>query len=386
MAKPVKPKLIRVVTFPISFRYLLRGQLRFMADSFDLLAVSAPGPELRETEADERVRTQELLLTRKITPFQDLIALVRMMTLFWRERPDIVHSHTPKAGLIAMLAAWIVRVPNRVHTVAGMPLMVTSGIKRQVLLLTERLTYACATHVIPNSHGLREYIVSEKLVWPKKIRFFEPGSSNGIDLAHYHRVPAIQSEGDSLRESLLIQSRFVFLFAGRIVRDKGVEEMVAAFIRLYAENPRVAWVVAGDFDHGLNQISETTRHILESHPAIYLIGFVKDIRTALAACDVLVLPSFREGLPQVLLQACAMDRPCITTDIMGCNEVVHPEENGLIVQPQDAESLYNSMKRMTDDPLLVERLSQNARHSIDGYDQQKLWAQVLGFYRSLIGQ
>ncbi len=380
VAPSLKPKLIRVVTFPISFRYLLRGQLRFMAQHFELIAVSTPGPELADTGADEGVATVGIGLTRKITPFQDLVSLFKMIRFFWREAPDIVHSHTPKAGLIAMMAAKVAGVPTRIHTVAGMPLMVTKGFKRQLLLCTERLAYACATVVVPNSQGLKDYLMAESLTPSAKIHFFEPGSSNGINLAHYQRTPEVQALADTLAHQLALQDRFVFLFAGRMVKDKGVEELVTAFVKRYEENPTVALMMAGDFDHGLNQISEATHHLLHTHPGIHLLGFTPDIRISLAACDVLLLPSYREGLPQVLLQACAMEVPCITTDIMGCNEVIHPEVNGLIVPPRDWEALAHAMKRLSEDTGLLNRVTAQARSSVQRYNQVAIWGQLLGFY------
>jgi glycosyltransferase involved in cell wall biosynthesis len=355
-----------------------------MADQFDVLAVSSPGEALNETGTEEGVSTYPIRLTRKITPFQDLKSLIQMIVLLIRERPDIVHSHTPKAGLIAMVAAWITRVPHRIHTVAGMPLVVTTGIKRQLLMAMERLTCRCATTVIPNSRGLRNYLLEQSLTDPETLIFFNPGSSNGIDLTFFARTPEVQSKGDDLRQALSITTGIVFLFAGRIVRDKGIEEMAAAFNRLYTETQSVSWIIAGDFDTGLNQISSETRSLLESHPAIHLLGFSKDIRTPMAACDVVVLPSYREGLPQVLLQACAMDRPCITTDIMGCNEVIQPERNGLIVPAQNADLLYGAMKRMWSEPELVAQLKSDARHAILNYDQPKIWAQIRDLYHRLL--
>ena len=163
--------LFRITTYPISLQRLLRGQPRFFAKHFEFVAISQPGPELAEVQQREGVRTIGIPMTRQITPFRDLISLVRMIVLFLREKPDIVHTHTPKAGLIGMIAAWLTCRPKRLHTVAGLPLMATQGFKKQILIGIEKLTYACATTVIPNSKGLHTYLIEKKLCDPQKLLF-----------------------------------------------------------------------------------------------------------------------------------------------------------------------------------------------------------------------
>lgn len=382
MCKNKKPTLIRVVTVPISFRFLLRDQLRFMSEHFDVVGVSSPGPLLNDVHLEEGIRVVPLQMSRKITPFSDIVSLLRMIRLFLKEKPLIVHSHTPKAGLIAMLAANITRVPYRIHTVAGMPLQVSTGIKRRILEWIEKLTYFCATHIISNSKGLDLFLINNLGLSPKKRHFIDPGSSNGIALDHYCRTDVIEKKALALRSKFNLNDTFVYLFAGRIVKDKGIDEMTEAFVKLHADFPHCRWLICGDFDQGLNQVSQSTKHHLTTHPAIHCAGFMSDIRIALCAADALVLPSYREGLPQILLQACAMDLPCITTDIIGCNEVIRSQVNGLIIPPQNADALHDAMKHLLCNRDLYEQLRKQARASVQEYDQKKIWNKLLAIYLS----
>lgn len=372
-------KLFRITTYPISLRRLLDGQLRFFSDHFQMTAIANPSSELDELGNQQGVRTIGIPLSRKITPIQDLISLWQMTRLFLKEKPDIIHTHTPKAGLIGMVAGWLTRCPKRIHTVAGLPLMASTGFKKQILIAVERITYACATVVIPNSQGLYQYISDNHMCDPKKLHFIEPGSSNGINL-DYFSLNAIQPEIMKIRLALNLYSDiFVFAFAGRIVRDKGIQELVAAFCKLATTSPQIRLLIIGDFDHGLNPISEDARKTLIDHPQIIMVGFQTDIRPYLAVSDMLVLPSYREGLPQILLQACAMDTPCIATDIMGCNEII-TEKNGQLVEAQSTDSLYQAMNRAISNTDKVNQWKSQARESIKHYDQQLIWQQLLDIY------
>jgi glycosyltransferase involved in cell wall biosynthesis len=372
-------KLFRITTYPISLQKLLRGQPRFFSDHFEFVAISNPGPELAEIQEREAVRTIGIPMTRQITPFHDLLSLIRMIGLFLKEKPDIVHTHTPKAGIIGMIAAWLTCRPKRLHTVAGLPLMATQGLKKQILISIEKLTYACATTVIPNSQGLHSYLIDNQLCDPQKLLFLEPGSSNGIDLEYFSR-DAIQIEMIETKKTLrLDDSHFIFIFAGRITRDKGINELAEAFFRLADKNTQIRLLLVGDFDHGLNPIKNNIKILLMKHPQIIRTGFQPDIRPYLAVADILILPSYREGLPQIVLQACAMDTPCIVSDIMGCNEIIG-SENGQRIMPRSTESLYQAMYQAITNPDQVKKWKAHARTSIIRYDQTLVWKKLLNVY------
>ena len=180
-------KIIRVATHLGSLENLLRGQLRFMSNYYKIIGVGSKGElENNNTVVDklannEGVDVVPLEMTREITPFKDLKALYQLYKLFKKEKPFIVHSHTPKAGTLSMIAAKMAKVPHRLHTVAGLPLIEASGVKRKILNYVEKITYSSATKVYPNSKGLKDFIIDSGFTTSKKLKVIGFGSSNGID-------------------------------------------------------------------------------------------------------------------------------------------------------------------------------------------------------------
>lgn len=380
-----KPKILRVVTSSISFK-LIDGQAQFMQQQGYQVITASGGPFPKE-EIPQLKGVQfipQIHLVRPINIKEDLLALRDMILLIRKERPDIIHTHTPKAGLIGMLAGWWCRVPIRIHTVAGLPLLVHKGFKRKVLNLVERITYKCATEVYPNSHKLREVIVSLKLTSPSKLRVLGEGSSNGINVQHFCKERLTEELVGSIRKKL--GGNFTFIFVGRIVWDKGICELVEAFTRLQQEHPEARLLLVGDFEQELDPLPEEVYHTIQSHPAIYCAGWQDDVRPWLVAADALAFPSYREGFPNVVMQAGAMELPCVVSDINGCNEIIIEEENGLIIPSHDAVALYQAMKRMMEDKALYTHCQQNARPLIASrYKQEDVWQATLEMYRSLTG-
>jgi len=381
-----KPKLIRITTVPISLKILLKGQLGFMRQYFDVVAVSSRGKELSEVEAREGVRTVALDMSREITPLKDFISLIKMCILLWKEKPDIVHTHTPKAGLIGMMAAWIMRVPHRLHTVAGLPLMESRGIKRNILMLIEKLTYTCATHVYPNSFGLETFIINKHLCNTNKLKVLGNGSSNGIDTDYFQLTDGVEKQKALLQQKLGIQEGdFIFVFVGRIVKDKGIDELLKAFEQLNWEIPCTKLILVGAFEEELDPVSDHSRRILKDNPAVISAGFQQDVRPFLALADCFVFPSYREGFPNVVMQAGAMGLPSIVSDINGCNEIVKTEKNGMIIPPKNTDALYTSMQEMYQNRPLRETFSENARAMIvERFDQKTMWQTIKQEYDNLL--
>ena len=382
----MKAKLIRITTVPVSFNLLLRHQLSFMKEHYDVIAVSSPGDELAELAARESVTTVPVSMTRSITPLQDLKALWQLYRLFRKEKPGIVHTHTPKAGLLGMTAAWLARVPVRLHTVAGMPLLKTSGSKRVLLNFIERCTYSFAHQIYPNSFELGKIIIRHRYCPPSKLKVIGKGSSNGIDTSYFSPGSVTESRKQALRQELaLAPGARVFCFSGRIVADKGINELVAAFTRLINEFPDVRLVLVGWKEDHLDPLKGATADSINNHPAITWVGYQSDIRPYLAISHALVFPSYREGFPNVPMQAGAMGLPCIVSDINGCNEIVLHERNGLLVPPKDVEALYLAMRLLLTDSGLYSRLAANAREMITGrFDQLFIWQCILEEYREQI--
>ena len=380
-----KPKLIRITTVPISLEKLLTGQLRFMKGYFDIVAVSSEKDKLRQIGKQEGVNTFSISLTRRVTPVRDLLAVVRLYLYLLKEKPSIVHSHTPKAGIVGMMAAYLAGVPIRMHTVAGLPLLETKGLKRIVLNLVERLTYKFATNIYPNSNGLLKIILSEKFTEPSKLKVLGNGSSNGIDLDYYTKNQFSEKDIVAKRTDLNIPLEdFVFVFVGRIVTDKGINELVAAFEQIQRIYSNTSLLLVGPFEDDLDPVSEKTSKQITTNPKIITTGYQDDVREFYALSDALVFPSYREGFPNVVLQAGAMELPSIVSDINGCNEIIFDNENGIIIPVKDENKLFEAMEKIMTNKKLYEKMKSNARAmTASRYDQKEMWQELLKEYKML---
>ena len=384
-------KLIRITTVPISFKVLLKGQLRFMtSNGFDVKGVSSEGEELREVRENEGIVMEAINMSRKITPFQDLKSLWEMWNFLRKEKPQIVHTHTPKAGIIGMLAARLAGVPHRLHTVAGLPLMEATGIKRKILNFVEKLTYSSATRVYPNSKGLYDFILQNNFTQSNKLKIIANGSSNGINTTFFSPAQVSEIEKVALREKLNIQpDDFVFVFVGRIVSDKGINELIKAFSELQtAENNELTGIkllLVGGLESDLDPLNPETLAEINQNKDIISAGFQQDVRPFFAISDALAFPSYREGFPNVVMQAGAMGLPSIVSDINGCNEIIVEGENGLIIPSKNVEKLKEKMLTLARDKNLYIKLKENSRRMIENrYEQSVVWKALLEEYEGLL--
>ena len=384
-------KLIRITTVPLSLKVLLKGQLRFMASNgFDVKGVSSEGEELREVHENEGIAVEAITMSRKITPFQDLKSLWEMWNFLRKEKPQIVHTHTPKAGIIGMLAARLAGVPHRLHTVAGLPLMEATGTKRKILNFVEKLTYSSATRVYPNSKGLYDFILQNNFTQSNKLKIIANGSSNGIDTTFFSPEQVSETERVTLREKLNIQPNdFVFVFVGRIVSDKGINELIKAFSQLQAagnnEPVGIKLLLVGGLENDLDPLNPETLAEINQNKDIISVGFQQDVRSFFAIADALVFPSYREGFPNVVMQAGAMGLPSIVSDINGCNEIIIEGENGLIIPPKNVEKLKEKMLTLAKDKNLYTKLKGNSRRMIENrYEQSVVWNALLEEYEGLL--
>lgn len=377
----MKKKLIRVSTVPISLNILIEGQLRFLSKYYEVIGVSSPGIELDEVCKREGVRTIAVPMNRKISLFKDFVSLMNLLVLFYKEKPYIVHSITPKAGLLSMVAAKLAGVPIRIHTFTGLIFPTATGFKRKVLMLMDKLLAWCATEIIPEGEGVKKDLLYYGIT-KKKIQILGNGNVNGIDLAHFS-LDAIHKSRSQIRQSVgFALEDFVFVFVGRVVRDKGINELIAAFKEM-GDN-RIKLLLVGNLEQALDPVSDETIEEINNNPRINFVGFQPDIREYLFASDVFVFPSYREGFPNVVMQAGAMGLPAIVTDINGSNEIIINERNGLIISVRDSKSLALAMKMMVEDGELRNRLSANARYLIETrYKQKLVWEELLKKYKLL---
>lgn len=471
-------KLFRVATVPESLNILLTGQLRYMNEFYKVTAISSPGEELLELEKREGVKTQGISMERKISPLKDLVSLYKLYRYFKKEKPDIVHSITPKGGLLTMLAAKLAGVPIRMHTFTGLIFPYKDGFFKIVLIWMDKLLSYCATNIYPEGNGVKEDLERFKIT-RKPLKVIANGNVNGIDLRDFDAKNITEEEIDGLKRQLEInENDFVFIFLGRIVRDKGINELISAFktlcehhvyqfqatvdteeenersnaakeisksssnfrlsenyfytstsitgLRLrkrlgkilygynmkesaYSINselyhyasipglnshlslgqnhnlPNIKLLLVGAFEQELNPILRITLAEIEKNPNIITTGFVKDVRPYLALSNCLVLPSYREGFPNSVLQAGAMGLPSIVTDISGCNEIIIDGKNGLIIPTRSEEAIIDAMLHLLKDEAFTQSLKIAARKNIEeSYSHDKLWDEIRAEYDCLL--
>ena len=377
-------KLIRITTVPISIEKLLENQPKYFSKFFDITIISSDKSELEKLGIKQGVKTFCLPLTRKITPFKDIIAIFKLYIFLKREKPKIVHSHTPKAGFVGMTASFFAGVPIRMHTVAGLPLMERKFIKKKVLIFIEKLTYLFATNVYSNSKKLMEFILSKKFCSKRKIKTLANGSSNGIDTKYFSDNISLISKNKLLDTLKILKNDFVFCYVGRVVKDKGINELVSAFNELNLKNKNCKLIIVGKIENEINPVSKSTMGIIKKNKNILLTGFKNDVRPYLSIGNCFVFPSYREGFPNVLMQAGAMDLPCIATNINGCNEIIQDNINGFLIPPKNIDALVKAMQKIMDKKLII-KLSKNCRIMVkEKYDQKYFWKKLLIEYNNLI--
>lgn len=376
-------KVIRACTVPQSIGFVV-GMIPDLTKEYEVGVLSSPGEEWAMLDKyGDAVKRLEVPMERHISPLRDLRSLWRLVRVFRRERPDMVHSMTPKAGLLCMLAAWITRVPVRVHMFTGLVFPTATGLKRRILMATDRLTCACATHVLPEGEGVKRDLLDNGIT-RKPIKVLGYGNCRGIDLDRFDpTLSEVQAEAAKLRKPEV----FTFIAIGRLVGDKGINELVAAFSRLNRELPATCLILVGPQEKELDPLSPATLSEIESNPAIEAVGNQADVRPWLAAADCHVLASYREGFPNVVIEAGAMGLPQIVTDINGANEIIINGRNGVIVPPKNADAIHASMSRMATDPAFRSVLAANARSLIASrYEQTYVRRCLYDFYHEILNK
>lgn len=375
-------KLIRLTTADISLNLLLKGQLRFLNQYFEVVGVSSDTGLLKGVGEREGIRTIAVPMHREIALGADFVCLWKLYRLFRRERPDILHSNTPKGSLLAMIAGWMARVPVRIYLVTGLRYQGASGMLRWVLRTMERLTCRFATRVIPEGNGVKQALIADHIT-QKPLEILHYGNINGLDTSYFSPNADLRAQQ---RERLgFSDDDFVFIFIGRIVKDKGMNELAWAMRQLVSNHPHARLLLVGPFESELDPLEGDNEQFFREHSSVAYVGYQADVRPFLAAADALVFPSYREGFPNVVLQAGAMGLPSIVTDINGCNEVITDGVNGRIIQPRDREALLQMMSLFIEDAAHVSAMAEKARTVIcERYDQQDVWRALLEMYLGLV--
>ncbi len=377
-----KPKIIRATTIGSSLESFCAPMLPYLIDKYDIVAVSNPDEALERISQLPGVRTVGVPMQRHIAPLSDLRSLWLMYRLMRRERPWLVHSMTPKAGLICMLAARLAGVPNRMHTFTGLIWPTSHGLKRAILKAMDRLLCSCATVINPEGRGVRDDMVRGGIT-RRPMVILGHGNVRGIDPDYYNpQDPAVRQAATALRLSDP-QATTVYVFVGRLVADKGIAELVKAFTGVYAkDNGARLWLV-GRSEDDLNPPDKDTRDTIAAHPAIHAFGEQADVRPYLVGADVFVFPSHREGFPNVVLEAGAMGLPSIVTDINGSREIIENHYNGTIVAPGDATALEAAMDTLRDSSIRARMAAHCRDHVLRYWSASQVRQALLNFYAGL---
>ena len=375
-----KKKIIRAVTVAQSIGFFVEMIPTLNQKEIEVVALSSPGKELDDLR-EKGVPTIVVPMERHISIFKDMKALMALVKVFRREKPDMVHSMTPKAGLLCMLAAKMAHVPVRVHTFTGLVWSTAKGLKRRILMLTDWLTCACATHVIPEGEGVKADLQHHITRKPMKVLGY--GNVKGVDMERFSLRPEIVDAAKGLRSRNL----FTFLYVGRIVSDKGVNELVDAFGKLHALNPHCRLVLVGKMEENLDPLKPSTLKKILALKGIRAVGEKQDdeLIAWYAASDCFVLPSYREGFPNTVLEAGAMGLPSIVTDINGSREIVENGKNGIIIPPKDENALIEAMQQMLDNDSKRDSMASAARPMIASrFEKSYVQQCLLDFYHEIL--
>lgn len=379
-------RLLHITTVPESLAFL-RGQVGYMqAWGFEVHAASSPGELLTRFSLQERVACYSVEMPRRITPIRDLMAVLRLVRLMKHVRPTIVHAHTPKGGLLGSIAAWMAGVPVRIYHIRGLPFMTATGWRRSLLRWTEKISCLLAHEVFCVSHSLRKVVLDEGLCSPAKVQVFLGGSGNGVDTTGRFNPELLGDQARiEVRSNLGIPaSALVLGFVGRVVRDKGMVELVQAWQRLREEYPSLHLLVVGPFEPH-DPLPSDVLVTIQSDSRVYLTGNLDETAPAYAAMDVLVLPTYREGFPNVLLEAASMGLPVVATRIPGCVDAVQDGVTGVLVTPRDADSIANAIDAYLANPQLrSEHGSAGRKRVLTEFRQESIWNAVYLEYVRLL--
>jgi lipopolysaccharide/colanic/teichoic acid biosynthesis glycosyltransferase/glycosyltransferase involved in cell wall biosynthesis len=386
-AEPPRIRVLRITTSPLALWSFFRNITGFLGEhGFETLAVSSPGQKLDEFHAWAGVPVQAVEMKRRISPLSDLPALWRLWRIVRRYRPDIVHAHTPKAGLLGMLAAWLALVKVRVYTIHGLPLLTRTGWQFHVLRLAETLACRLATSVNCVSHSVRRVVLDLGICPEAKVRTLGYGSCSGVDLQRFDPAACGPADRARVRAQYGIpEDALLAGFIGRIVRDKGIRELAAAWQRLRVEFPNLHLLCCGEFEPQ-DPVPAEVRECLQNDPRVHFTdGFVADMPPVYAALEVCVLPTYREGLPTVALECGAMQVPLVATRVPGCTDAVRDGVTGLLVEAQSAEALFYAIARLLRDPRLAKEMGRAAREFVRvKFSEEIVFGNVLDEYRRLL--
>jgi glycosyltransferase involved in cell wall biosynthesis len=376
-----QPRVAHVVTSDRAV-LLMRGQVQYLQSlGFDVTLICSPGEWLDGFGRMEGVQTIELSIAREIAPLRDLVSLWRLCRILHTLCPDLTNVGTPKAGLLGGFAAWVNRVPCRFYTLRGLRFETTNGLKRWLLAYAERLACCFAHRVICVSPSLREKAIASGFTSRERTVVFGSGSSNGVDVSRFAPTPERIRRAAELRREFRIPPQAPVLgFLGRLTCDKGIPELVEAFLRLSDQFPDLRLLLLGCFEEEA-PLPVQIRKSIETHRHVIFAGFIEDTAPYYALMDVLVLPSHREGFPNVVLEAHAAGKPVVAARATGVVDAVVDGETGLLYPVGDAAALTDTLAGLLTDKPLARRLGLTGQERIKReFRQEHIWGALCEEY------
>lgn len=378
-------RVIRAATASSSLDQFLRGQLRFLNGKYEVYGLTGDTTFIAQTKEREGVPIIHIPIQRDINVFHDMVSLIRMIRLFHKIKPTIVHSLTPKAGLLCMIAGYITGVPIRLHTFTGLIFPHKTGFLQWMLIWMDKILCMCATAVFPEGNGVKQDLLDYNIT-TKPLRVLGNGNINGVDFDYYDEALYPSTEQKKIRNLLGIDDTdTVFAFIGRMVKDKGVVDLIHSFNQIANTHPNMKLILLGNYEPKLDPLPPNILDDIKKNKNILNMGYQEDVRPFIAISDILVFPSYREGFPNVPLQFGAFKKAMILTDIYGCNEIVEHRKSGLLVPRKCVSSLVDSMIQLMENKELSKELGEAAYTSIKTQFNQKIvWVELEKKYIELL--
>lgn len=377
---PAIPHIVVGVTSPQTCM-VLTGRLRALREAgFRVTLISSPGELFDRIAQKEGVERIVVPMERGIAPLADVVSLVRLWRLLRRIEPDITEFSTPKAGLLGTLAARLAGVPRRVYMLRGLRLETASGFKRQILLAAERMAAGCAHAVLCNSASLRTKALALNIAPACKLQLLGTGSSNGVDIERFS--PGRSNVRNRLK---LPPDAPVLGFVGRLTRDKGIPDLVEAFDLILQTRPEAYLLLVGWFDTAEDALDDQLRARITKHSHIVRTGYVEDTAPYYRALDLLILPTWREGFPNAVLEAAATGIPVISTLSTGARDAVVPEVTGLLIPPGYPAAICEAVLKLLSDPARCQRMGMVGRFRvIEHFVNRHILGLTVAFYKGLL--
>lgn len=382
-------KVARVATVPFAIATQANRQIEHIVEGgADVTLITSAGEELNRVNFGPRLRHLEVEIPRKLRPWRDLMALIKLVRIFRSERFDIVHSTTPKAGLLCAIGGVLARVPIRLHTFTGQTWVTLNGIMREVAKLADRIIGSLCTHCYADSHSQMRFLIQQGIVASEKISVIGSGSLAGIDLQRFDPERFSKHHRVDLKSHLgIYNSNPLLIFVGRVCKDKGVWELLEALEILRGEGKQTELLLLGPFDASGAEDLKALEQKIGELSNVHFLGYVKRPEEFLAISDIMCLPSYREGFGTVVLEAAALRVPTVGSAIYGLSDAIVDGETGLLAPPKDAPALAKVISKLLDNPELRENMSDAARRRcVEEFDDEKVSANLIDAYVHWLGQ